>query len=784
MKILTKRNPQTRRFKTIQTQRIVCAKVNKKIEASDVPKLEVIKHLMPKSYLKRALLAGFLGILGLILNLPNVKQLGHVQYQVPLQIFSQDQKLIAYFGEKKRFPAQLDQIPKTLQHAFISAEDQRFYHHIGIDWLGLSRASVALIVHKGKKTQGASTITMQVARNFYLSNKKTFARKINEILLSLKIEQSLSKSKILELYLNKIYLGERSYGVAAAAQVYYNKSLQELTLAESAMLAGLPKAPSANNPIKNPTRALKRRNYVLERMAHLGYITQHEAEQAQEAPISAKLYAPKIEVEAPHAADLVRQIMVNHYGNEAYTRGFKVTTTLQSKTQKAANKALNKGLIDYTKRHGFSGTLSHITLDEWEEKAPSFHEPPQLKVAITIESHEKKATLLLKNGQKITLYLEGNTWARKKLKHGYRSSEPKSFKSLLQQGDVVYVSQSGKHWTLAQAPEAQGSLLALNPGNGEILAMVGGYDFQKSHYNRTTQAKRQAGSAFKPFIYATALEKGMTLASVINDSPIIQSDQNQTTWRPKNSTEQFHGPTRLREGLVRSRNLVSIRLLDQIGIKPTIENLQYFGFQTNDLPLSLSLSLGASTHTPIELVRGFASFANGGYLPSPFIIEHITTPDQRIVYQSRPLVACQDCEHKAPRAMSQETAYLMNQALLDVIKKGTGRRASSLKRNDIGGKTGTTNKQKDAWFIGFNRNIVASVWVGYDHPKTLYEYGAQAALPIWIDFMQDTLKGQKSALLARPSTIISARIDPVTGERLKHAQKGSTFELFDTHKQS
>ncbi len=717
----------------------------------------------------------------LIVCLPSVQELAHVQYQVPLQIFSHDKKLIAYFGEKKRFPMSLDKIPSTLQHAFIAAEDQRFYHHIGIDWMGLARASAALIVHKGKKTQGASTITMQVARNFYLSNKKTYARKLNEILLSLKIEQALSKEKILELYLNKIYLGERAYGVAAASQVYYDKSPSELTLAESAMLAGLPKAPSANNPIKNPNRAITRRNYVLDRMQSLGYITSEEAKQAQEQPISARFHRPKIEINAPHAAELVRQIMVKAYGEKAYTQGFKVITTLDSSTQKAANIALSNGLIDYTKRHGYRGPLEHINTQDWPEKAKQYHQPPQLSVAITESVQEKTASLMLRSGETISLYLEGNLWARKKLQHGYRGKAPTNMNDLLKPGDVVYVQQLGSHWTLAQAPQAQGSLLAMSPQDGAIQAMVGGYDFDQSHYNRTTQAKRQAGSVFKPFIYAAALEQGMTLATVINDSPIVQNNKNQASWRPKNSTQQFHGPTRLREGLVRSRNLVSIRLLDTIGIKPTIKVLQKFGFSSSDLPQSLSLSLGASDHTTTELLRGFASFANGGYLIAPYLIKQIYLGDQAIQYEARPKTSCQNCPNSAPRAISEGTAYLINQTLLDVITSGTGRQAKVLRRKDLGGKTGTTNDQKDAWFIGFNSNIIASVWVGYDKPKTLHEYGAQAALPIWTNFMKKAIKGKPKSLLNRPNTIISARINPKTGVRLKHSEKGSIFELFDEH---
>ena len=713
-----------------------------------------------------------------IISLPNVKELAHVQYQVPLQIYSKDEKLIAYFGEKKRFPVQLSAIPLTLQQAFIAAEDQRFYHHIGIDWFGLARASTALVLKHGKITQGASTITMQVARNFYLNNRKTFARKFHEILLSLKIEQSLSKDQILELYLNKIYLGERAYGVAAASQVYYGKPLAELSLAESAMLAGLPKAPSANNPIKNPTRALKRRNYVLNRMAQLGYISTETSHQAQLAPLTAKLHAPQIELYAPHAAELIRQIMVKRLGEDAYTQGLKVYTSLESPSQKAANTAIHQGLIAYTKRHGFRGPITTIDEETWQQEASSLHEPPDLKVARTIDSNSKTATLELKNGDHITLYLEGNLWARKKLAQGYRGKEPQAMSDLIKENDLVYVMKSGKKWVLAQAPEAQASLVALDSSTGAVKALVGGYDYFMSHYNRITQAKRQSGSVFKPFIYASALDQGLTLASIINDSPIIQQDSHQSTWRPKNSTEKFNGPTRLRQGLVLSRNLVSIRLLDKIGIKPTIASLTRYGFIKEDLPASLSLSLGASAHTPIELARGFAVFANGGQLITPHLIDHITQADEGLWYQSHPPEACDACANQAPRVLDEGTAYLMNQTLLDVIEHGTGRQAKSLKRKDLGGKTGTTNDQKDAWFIGFNRDLVASVWVGFDQPKSLHEYGAQAALPIWTAFMGKALKNKPNALLKRPASIISARINPNTGEKLQHREPGSIFELF------
>lgn len=617
------------------------------------------------------------------LSLPNVETLKNVQMQVPLRIYTSDRKLIGIYGEKRRIPITLEQVPKALILAVLATEDKRYFEHSGVDIIGLARATKALLL-TGRKSQGASTITMQVARNFFLTRKKTFKRKIKEILLALKINREFSKRKILELYLNKIYLGHRAYGVAAAAQIYYGKSLNELTLAQVAMIAGLPQAPSRSNPISNPDAAIKRRNHVLERMLEAGYINNATYQKTIKAPHTAFYHDLQIDVDAPYVAEMVRQVMVEQFGKEAYTRGFDVITTLNSRLQRAANTSVKKGIMQYEKRHG----------------------------------------------------------------RGY------------------------------EIPKIQGALVALKPKNGAIVALVGGYDFRYSHYNRITQSKRQPGSSFKPFIYSAALEKGYTLASTINDEPIVMNSYGEDDlWRPHNVNQKFHGPTRLRIGLIKSRNLVSIRLLRATGISYTLNYIKRFGFKPSQLPNSLSLALGSGAITPMQLSTGYAVFANGGFSVEPFFIDTILE-DNALFYQAKPREVCDTCENKAPRVLSQDNVFLMTNVLQDVIKNGTGRAARILNRSDIAGKTGTTNKRNDAWFVGFTPNIVTTVWVGYDEFKSIHEYGAQAALPIWVDFMRTALEGTSITTQNPPENIITARIDPKTGMLAYPGQPNAIFEMF------
>lgn len=611
-------------------------------------------------------------------NLPDVSVLNDVHMQVPLQIYSADGKLMGEYGAKRRAPVQIDQVPKQLIEAILATEDARFYSHSGIDLIGLVRASIAVIT-TGRKVQGASTITMQVARNFFLTRKKTYSRKIKEILLAIKIDHELSKEKILELYLNKVYFGNRAYGVAAAADVYYGKALNQLTLPEMAMIAGLPQAPSRNNPLSNPVGALKRRNHVLKRMLEVGYINDATYQKAIQAPSTAKYHEENMPVHGAYVAEMVRQAMVMMYGARAYDSGLKVTTTISSTLQNDAVTALQSGLLAYSKRHGFQGSV----------------------------------------------------------------------------------------------PKVQGAIVALNPQDGAILALQGGFDFKDSAFNRVLQAERQPGSSFKPFLYSAAFAKGFTLASTINDAPIMIRDSGENAWwRPQNDTEEFYGPTRLRVALAESRNLVSIRLLQAMQIPYAIDYVQRFGFDPNKLPHSLSLALGANVLTPMQLATGYAVFANGGYHVTPYFIEKIEDENGKVLYQASP---------QSPVAvLTPQNAYLVTQAMHSVIESGTAKAAKILNRTDLAGKTGTTNDQVDAWFSGFNSNLLAAVWVGYDnHENSLHEYGAQAALPIWIQFMKDALANQPMATMAEPADIVTARIDPETGLLAPPGEKGAIFEVFD-----
>jgi penicillin-binding protein 1A len=736
---------------------------------------------MPLKALVAIILPSLMLVIFCLISLPNVTELNHVRMQVPLKIFTSDHKLIATFGEKQRFPVTINEIPKAMQQAFIAAEDRRFYRHHGVDFFGLMRAAGALVVKRGHITQGASTITMQVARNFYLSRNKTFARKFNEILLALKIERTINKDKILELYLNKIYLGERSYGVAAAGQIYYGKPLAALDLAQIAMLAGLPKAPSANNPINNPKRALKRRDYVLKRMLTLGFISDKDYDQAHRQVITASYHGPNIEVKAPYVAEMARSAMIKSQGESAYTGGFSVYTTLNSNIQTHARQALQRGLIAYSKRHGFTGTIGHINEPEtWPTLAKKIPSVSGFHKALIKEVNDHEAQAILQdNTTQVSIPWTQMKWARKRLSNGYTGKEPANPQAVLSPGDIVYIQKHGKTWQLTQTPKAQGALVSLDANNGKILGLSGGFNYSLSAYNRVTQAKRQSGSAFKPFVYAAALANDFTLASIINDAPIVIDDTSSTTaWRPHNSTEKFHGPTRLREGLIKSRNLVSIRLLQALGIETATKFLTRFAFAPEDLPQSLSLALGSGTQTPLEITRGYAAFANGGFLVQPSFIEKIIDANGQIWYQQQTLEACESCKHQAPRIMDQSLAYLINDTLQGVIKHGTGRQALKLGRYDLAGKTGTTNNKQDAWFAGFNQDIVTTVWLGYDNPKSLHEYGAQAALPIWIDFMGHALKNKPQHTLKRPTNIVTIRIDPRTGKPAQRHSKNSIFEIF------
>ncbi|HAU1151029.1 TPA: penicillin-binding protein 1A [Legionella pneumophila] len=738
------------------------------------------------------IVAGSLLYLYLESQLPNVDSLKTVQLQVPLQIFSKEGLLIQEYGEKKRIPVTYDEIPPTLIHALIATEDQRFFEHPGVDVMGLGRAAVSML-KTGTKSQGGSTITMQVARNFFLSRKKTFLRKFNEIMLAIKIDRELSKEKILELYLNRVYLGNRAYGVGAAAMVYFGKSLKDLNLAELAMIAGLPQAPSTQNPIANPLAAKKRRDHVLERLLEEHYINEEQYQNAVNQPITAKYHGTNIEVKAPYVAEMIRQSLYDNFGPEAYTKGYKVYTTIDGKLQNTANEVVEKNLIAYDHRHGYRGPIANI--GEKDSQSPKirqkylrqYPELNSLTPAVVTEVREKEATAALQNGQIIIIPWEGMSWARPALKRGgWVGKSPTKAQQVVAAGDIIYVHSTEKSWQLAQIPEAESAMVAMNPKNGAIEVLVGGFNFSKSKFNRATQSSRQPGSSFKPFVYAAALNNGYNLATLINDAPIVVDDPSQPNlWRPHNVNLKFNGPTRLKQALVQSKNLVSIRILDDIGIDYTIDFLTRFGFNKKSLPRALSLALGSLSISPMDLTTAYAVFANGGYKVEPYLIDHITDADGKILLQAKPSIVCDPCDKDkvdastlAPRVISEDIAFLMNTALRDVIQHGTGRAARVLNRQDIAGKTGTTNDQVDAWFAGFNPNLVVTTWIGFDNPKSLHEYAANLALPLWIDFMKVALKDKPEVELKQPENVIAVRIDPVSGLLAKPNQENGMIEYF------
>ena len=725
-------------------------------------------------------MAIFFGVLYVYMEvaLPDVSVLNDVHMQVPLRIYSADNQLIAEYGAKRRAPVGINQVPKQLIDAVLATEDARFYSHPGVDFVGLVRASIAVLA-SGKKVQGASTITMQVARNFFLTRKKTYSRKIREILLAIKIDKTLSKEKILELYLNKVYFGNRAYGVAAAAHVYYGKSLNQLTLPEMAMIAGLPQAPSRNNPLRNPDNALVRRNHVLKRMYDVGFINKGTYEQAIKTPSTARYHEERVSLQAPYVAEMARQAVLMMYGPRVYESGVKVYTTITSPMQNNAVQSLQSGLIAYSNRHGYvkptvnlglPSVENELTWKTWLEDQPAMD---GIQTAVVTDVANQQMTVMLADGTNVVVPWAGLSWARPALADGYVGEAPKTASQIASVGDVIYVTylSDKKYWRLTQVPQVQGAIVVLNPKDGSILALQGGFDFEMSAFNRVLQAQRQPGSSFKPFLYSAAFDKGFTLASTINDAPIMIRDTGENAWwRPENDTMQFYGPTRLRVALAESRNLVSIRLLRAIGIPYAVNYIQRFGFDAQQLPHALSLALGSNVITPMQEASGYSIFANGGYRVAPYFIGKITQ-DNQVLYQAT--VA------NASAVITPQNAYLVTQGLKSVIEEGTAKAAKKLNRPDLAGKTGTTNNQVDAWFSGFNSNVLATVWVGYDnHEQSLHEYGAQAALPIWMEFMQSVLANQPQASMPEPAGIVTVRIDPQTGALASAGEKKAIFEVF------
>ncbi|MCK5365428.1 MAG: PBP1A family penicillin-binding protein, partial [Gammaproteobacteria bacterium] len=665
-------------------------------------------------------------------KLPPIDSLKDVQLQEPLRVYTRDGRLMAEFGEKRRTPLEFEQIPELMVKAVIAAEDERFYQHPGVDWQGLTRAAVYLI-RTGEKGPGGSTITMQVARNFFLGREKTYVRKINEILLALKIETELTKDDILELYFNKIFLGHRAYGVEAAALVYYGARLDELSIAQIAMIAGLPKAPSRFNPIVNPDRARSRRNYVLGRMRELDAISEEDYQVAVATPVTARLHGLSVEVEAPYVAEMVRVYVEDLLGEDAYTAGFRVTTTIDSRLQEAANQALRKNLLAYDERHGFRAPEFHVDLDDPDASLDAvladIPTTAGLLPAVVVAVEDKMVTAYAKIFGEIQIPWEGLEWARAYVDENRLGAKLETAHDVVERGDVVRVQLQEDGWRMVQVPVVEGALVALDPEDGAIRSLTGGFDFYKSKFNRAAQAQRQPGSSFKPFIYSAAIEHGFTAASIINDAPVVFDDPGlEAVWRPENYSGKFFGPTRLRVALFKSRNLVSIRLLRAVGIATAVEYLQRFGFDAERIPQDLSLALGSGGVTPLEMATGYAVLANGGFRVTPYFVDRIEASDGSLWYQADPLRVCRDCEDDesmaldsasdpglddvvladdgagesghALRVLSPQNAWIMNSLMRDVIKRGTGRRALRLKRSDLAGKTGTTNDQQDAWFSG------------------------------------------------------------------------------------
>jgi penicillin-binding protein 1A len=698
-------------------------------------------------------------------TLPSVEMLKDMRLQVPLRVFSSDGKLIAEFGEARRTPITLDQVPQDLINAILSTEDRRFYDHAGVDLRGLIRATFHVLTNVAV-TQGGSTITMQVARNYFLTRKKTFVRKFSEILLALKIEKEFTKNEILELYLNKIYFGKRAYGIAAAAEVYYGTTVDKLTLDQIAMIAGLPQAPSSLNPLHDKNAAYKRRKHVLERMLAFGFITQHQYDAAIKAPLPTHFHGRTIELDAPYAAEMVRQELFDRYGEAVYTLGYEVTTTIDSQDQTSANYALRRALLEYDQRHGFRNRnrvqfkidrnkKPDEMIDEWEDQLSEIPAYGNLIPGVVTRNEGSRLTVLLQNGEVIQIPSNGYSWTGVSYK----------------MGDVLYAYQTWdqKSWRVGQIPNAAAAFVALQPESGAILAIVGGFDYNLSNFNRAAQAERQPGSSFKPFLYAAALSEGYTLASVFNDAPVSYTDPvTGVTWSPKNASGRFYGPTRLRVALFKSQNLVTVRVLQAIGIPTAIDFIERFGFNREKMPPVYSLALGVSEFTPLQMAAGYAVFANGGNRVTPYLIKKIKDYDGNVVDELAP---------PAPvSAISPQIAYLITSALQDAIQKGTAQRAKVLNRSDMAGKTGTTNDWYDAWFSGYNRDIVATAWVGFDEPKSLREYGGVAALPMWIYFMQQVLKDKPEHPPLMPPGIVTVKIDPSSGH-IAHGQSG-VYEVF------
>ena len=708
-------------------------------------------------------------------KLPSLEVLTDYRPKVPLRIYSEDGALLGEFGEERRAVVRVQDTPLVLRQAILAAEDERFYQHGGVDTLGVLRAAFANIVSGGAK-EGASTITMQVARNFFLSSEKTFRRKINEALLAIKIEHALSKDEILELYLNHIFLGQRAYGFAAAAQIYFGKPLKNLSLAEAAMLAGLPKAPSAYNPVVNPARAQARQRYVLRRMLELGYITQAEYDQAIRERLRIRHSAQDFEVPADHVAEMVRQYMYERYGEQIYVTGMRVYTTIRREEQQAAADAVLRGLVAFNRRRGYAGPESHMELPADPQAAADYldNHLPDLRAvggmlpAVVLAVDKKRILARLASGEEIELGTSELKFAQRFLAADVPA------KQRLRRGSVIRVVRlDGEAWQLTYLPQVEAALVALSPQDGAIRALVGGFDFSRNQFNRITQAWRQPGSSFKPFVYSAALDHGLTPATVLEDAPIHldPSETGGVLWEPKNFDGVMEGPMTLRDALRKSKNLVSIRVLQNVGIDAARAHVARFGFDMTRIPPYLTMALGAGEVTPLAMAAAYSAFANGGLLVQPYLITRITDNAGRTLEAFVPPAA--------QRILDARNAFIMTTMLQDVVRRGTATAAMRLKRSDLAGKTGTTNDHRDAWFAGYNTHRVAVAWAGYDRPRSMGggETGSVAALPIWMAYMERVLKDVPDQPYTMPPGIVTLPIDPKTG-RVLAGGSGGMMEFF------
>ena len=739
--------------------------------------------------------------------LPDVASLKDVQLQVPLRIYSRDGKLIQSIGEQRRIPVRYDQLPPKLIEAFLATEDDRFFRHHGVDWQGILRAGVANLKAGGIR-QGASTITMQVARGVFLSPKRDMKRKMSEIYISLLMETEFTKEQIFSLYVNKIFLGQRAYGVGAAAEVYFGKTLDQLSLAETATLAGIPTSPSTVNPVASADAARTRRAHVLGRMLELGYITQTDYDSAKNSPMESRLHLPTIEVDAPYVAEMVRNEMQAKYGDDVYTAGYKVYTTIDSRLEAAGTVALRTGLLEYDRRHGYRGPTAKIDPSKLTTPAAMDAELGDypviggLKPAVVEKVEAKSAKIYVKDLGEVTLPWEKLSWARRQLPEEKVDRPPTQASDIMARGDVIYtVGRTPESLLFVQIPQAQSALVSVDPRDGAVVALVGGFDFFQSKFNRVIQARRQPGSGFKPFVYAAAFDKGFTPASVVLDAPVVIDEEgNEKAWRPQEDTGKFYGPVRLRDALVHSRNLVSVRLMRAIGGEYTWNYVTRFGFDKSQLPNDLTLALGTAELSPLQVAIGYATFANGGFKVSSYYIDRVEDAGGKVLSQADPAIACPQCgrasdaplprasgavnahanlldeaahdgkslieqKNLAPQIIRPQVAYLLADMMADVILRGTGQRARTLNRSDIAGKTGTTSDFHDAWFNGFNADIVTTVWTGFDADRTLGagEEGAHVSVPTWTYFMHEALAGTAKRPVPVPDGIVSVRISPDTG---------------------